>query len=557
MNNNEDSSLEGSVYKDDTDAEGSVYKDDDDDAEESIVSLSSSLQLDELMPSSLLQADPSTSLDAVPHPVQKFPDGVQTTPVVFIGDVHEQASNASGSNLLKILGLAGGDKSGSRNAAAPPQTPQRQNDVEDGKVANGDLNMVLSNADTEPESPDKQTSSPLPVPRGGAAAKTACCNRRGYAIMSSLALLVLVVVVPLIVLDVGGGSSSSSVMNQEQGTSSEGDTIFGDEFEGYINDGSPGSFMAPSPNPSPAPVTIVLETLEPTLAPTDAPVVPPTLSPTSSPSVSASPTPVPSSGPSDIPSGIPSSLPSATASDTPTFSPSEKPSLLPSGVPSLTASDEPSSFPSPTPTSPFPTRPPLSLVDILSTVTPIEALQNTTTAQYAALRWLETVDGRQERTEAEILQRYALTVLDFSLRPSTGRRLASNLNEFFGECSWSGVVCGDNATVTSLNWANSGLEGELPAEMGLLRNLTHLDLAENQIGGSLPDALYELTELESLYLHRNNLTGTISPLIENVYGLVNLYLSNNELTGVFPTNLGSLGGGRGNRPLRKYLAVRR
>jgi hypothetical protein len=524
MNYNEDSSLEGSVYKDDTDAE------------ESYVSISSSLQLDELMPSSLSQADPSTSLDAVPRSVQTTPEAVQKTPVVFIGDVHEQASNASGSNLLKILGLSGGEKGG-RNAAPTPQTPQGQNDVEEQaskkKAANGDLHMVLSNAETEPESPDKHTSSPLPVPAGGAAAKTACCTRRGYVIMASLALVVLVVVVTLIVIDVGGNSSSSksNVTNQEQGTSSEGDTVFGDEFEGYINDGSPASFAAPSPAP------VVLETF----------------APTSSPSVSVSPTPVPSSGPSDLPTDVPSSLPSATASATPTLSPSEKPSLLPSGVPSITASDEPSSFPSPTPTSPFPTRPPLNLVDILSTVTPIEVLQNTTTAQYAALRWLETVDRRQERTESETLQRYALTVLDFSLRPISRRRrrLASTINEFLAECSWSGVTCSDDATVTSLNWANTGLTGELPAEMGLLRSLTHLDLAENQIGGPLPDALYDLTELESLYLHQNKLTGTISNLIENLYGLVNLYLSNNELSGEFPTNLGSLGGGRGNRPLRE------
>jgi Leucine-rich repeat (LRR) protein len=184
-------------------------------------------------------------------------------------------------------------------------------------------------------------------------------------------------------------------------------------------------------------------------------------------------------------------------------------------------------------------------------------LQDTTTPQYAALQWLENVDVRPdtERTESEILQRYALTVLDFSLNGSGRRRLTPSINEFFQECRWSGVGCSDNMTVTSLNWANSGLDGELPAEMGLLRNLTHLDLAENLIGGSLPDALYDLTQLESLYLHQNKLTGSISNRIENLYGLVNLYLSNNEMTGVFPTNLGSLGGGQGNRPLRKYLVV--
>lgn len=540
---NEDSSLEGSVYKDDEDAEGSY------------VSELSSLHLDELMPAldPLPRADPSTSLDAVPVSAQTTPAGVQTTPVVFIGDVHERESNSSGSNpLLKIMGLAGAEKGGGRNATPPPQTPLRQNDVEDQAKTDQDLHMVLSNAETEPESPEKHNTSPLAA---GAGPKTACCNRRGYTILSALALLVLVVVVPLIVLDVGKNSSSSksSAINQEQGTSSSGDTgfgddtTFGDEFEGSIN-----------ASPTPVPVVLeFLETREPTLSPTDAPVFPLTMSPTSHPSVSATPTLVPSSGPSDVPSDVPSSFPSAMASDTPTFRPSESPSLLPSSVPSLTASNPPSSFPSPTPTSPFPTRPPLGLVDILATVTPIEVLLNTTTAQFAALQWLETVDLRRERTESEILQRYALTVLDFSLRSTSRRRLVSSINDLLEECSWRGVECSDSVTVTSLNWANSGLDGELPAEMGLLRNLTLLDLGENQIGGSLPDALYDLTALESLYLHQNKLTGSISDRIENLYGLVNLYLSNNELSGGFPANLGSLGGGRGNRPLREYLAVLR
>jgi Leucine-rich repeat (LRR) protein len=184
----------------------------------------------------------------------------------------------------------------------------------------------------------------------------------------------------------------------------------------------------------------------------------------------------------------------------------------------------------------------------------MEVLLDNTTAQFAALRWLETVDGRQVRTESETIQRYALTVLDFSLLPSNSarrRRLTTTVSEMFHECSWFGVGCSDNVTVTSLNWANSGLNGELPAEMGLLRNLTYLDLAENEIGGILPDALYDLTQLESLYLHQNKLTGILSERIENLYDLVNLYLNSNQLSGGFPANLGSLGGGRGNRPLRE------
>jgi Leucine-rich repeat (LRR) protein len=195
------------------------------------------------------------------------------------------------------------------------------------------------------------------------------------------------------------------------------------------------------------------------------------------------------------------------------------------------------------------------LFQLVSTVTPLEQLEDNTTAQYAALQWLETVDTRRTLTEPQVLQRYALAVLDFSLHTSGGQSsqaTSTAVNGLFSECSWTGVGCNADLQVTSLNWANSGLNGQMPAELGVLRNLTHLDLGENQIGGPLPDALYDLTELESLYLHQNKLTGIISDRIENLYGLVNLYLSNNQLSGEFPVNLGSLRGGRGNRRLRKY-----
>jgi hypothetical protein len=63
--------------------------------------------------------------------------------------------------------------------------------------------------------------------------------------------------------------------------------------------------------------------------------------------------------------------------------------------------------------------------------------------------------------------------------------------------------------------------------------------------------MYDLANLKSLYLHSNKITGGLSERIDGWYGMVNLYLGSNEMTGEIPANIGSLGGGRGARPLRK------
>lgn len=67
------------------------------------------------------------------------------------------------------------------------------------------------------------------------------------------------------------------------------------------------------------------------------------------------------------------------------------------------------------------------------------------------------------------------------------------------ECTWYGVRCArENSrlgsgplVVTELDLKNNRLAGEIPLDLGNLRNLSSLILAGNDIKGSLPDALLE------------------------------------------------------------------
>ncbi|GJR13741.1 MDIS1-interacting receptor like kinase 2-like protein [Tanacetum coccineum] len=80
----------------------------------------------------------------------------------------------------------------------------------------------------------------------------------------------------------------------------------------------------------------------------------------------------------------------------------------------------------------------------------------------------------------------------------------------------------------------------LPAEIGLLQNLTTLFLYQNSFTGPIPVEIGNLEFLTSLDVSSNQLSGTIPPTIGNLVNLKALRLSNNNLTGTIPPVLGSL-----------------
>ena len=105
---------------------------------------------------------------------------------------------------------------------------------------------------------------------------------------------------------------------------------------------------------------------------------------------------------------------------------------------------------------------------------------------------------------------------------------------------WHGVTTNPDGHVTVLNLRDNRLSGELPPELGDLRNLRELILRDNQLSGEIPPELGKLANLEVLSLVRNRLGGPIPPELGNLTGLRQLRIWGNELSGEIPSTLANL-----------------
>ena len=80
------------------------------------------------------------------------------------------------------------------------------------------------------------------------------------------------------------------------------------------------------------------------------------------------------------------------------------------------------------------------------------------------------------------------------------------------------------------------LEGELPTQLGLLRQLTHIDLSVNKLDArSLPTELGKLDRLVEMRLDNNNIRGTIPTEFGKLRQLESLILFQNYISGSLPT----------------------
>ncbi|MBK8566700.1 MAG: hypothetical protein IPN76_26065 [Saprospiraceae bacterium] len=102
------------------------------------------------------------------------------------------------------------------------------------------------------------------------------------------------------------------------------------------------------------------------------------------------------------------------------------------------------------------------------------------------------------------------------------------------------AAIGNLAQLTYLNLFNNALTGIIPNEMGSLLNLTELYLSINQLSGTIPSSLGTLSNLQVLDLSSLQLTGPIPPALSNLGNLQELYLFFNQLSGPLPDGLSSL-----------------
>lgn len=141
-------------------------------------------------------------------------------------------------------------------------------------------------------------------------------------------------------------------------------------------------------------------------------------------------------------------------------------------------------------------------------------------AQRKALCWLSDYDERQldieQSNRQALIQRYTMAVLFFSLSDngSTDPRSLREANflSSASECNWRGTMCTNPGAVTALLLGDSVLQGQLPEEIGNLRNLSKLRVSGFVV--AIP-ATHSLTHglIAFLELSLNGLTGSIPTTI--------------------------------------------
>jgi hypothetical protein len=207
-------------------------------------------------------------------------------------------------------------------------------------------------------------------------------------------------------------------------------------------------------------------------------------------------------------------------------------------------------------------------------------LQDSTSAPFAALQWLNHLDSAILcDDDPQLLQRYTLAVLYFATNGQNWSNCTADLTttntavhtslgacqggsrflDAVSECFWYGVTCTVDNQVETIRLKANGLSGQLPIELFLLpdltglsldhnknitgtipaslskaHNLTYIELDDNALTGSFPAAFYKLTGLKAIDLDNNLLTGTISSDIRNLKLLMVLQLENNWFQGPLP-----------------------
>ena len=133
--------------------------------------------------------------------------------------------------------------------------------------------------------------------------------------------------------------------------------------------------------------------------------------------------------------------------------------------------------------------------------------------------------------------RAALVALYHATNGPSWRNKTNWLNDDAPLSSWRGVATDSGGRVTELKLSSNQLNGEIPAELGNLSNLTVLNLAVNDLSGSIPASVGTLSELTELNLHSSGLSGPIPQNLVNLGKLSRLQLRGNGFSGCVPDSL--------------------
>ncbi|XP_008383284.4 receptor-like protein EIX2 [Malus domestica] len=89
-----------------------------------------------------------------------------------------------------------------------------------------------------------------------------------------------------------------------------------------------------------------------------------------------------------------------------------------------------------------------------------------------------------------------------------------------------------NNTLESLDLSFNSFTSQLPASLGILKNLRYLNLGNNYFWGSIPKSIGNLSLLKTLDLSYNHMNGSIPESLGQLSELVDLYLTANSWAGM-------------------------
>lgn len=106
-------------------------------------------------------------------------------------------------------------------------------------------------------------------------------------------------------------------------------------------------------------------------------------------------------------------------------------------------------------------------------------------------------------------------------------------------CTWEGIICNVNGTVSEVSLGSRGLEGRISPSLGDLSSLLRLNLSSNFFTGSLPTELMSSSSIVVLDVSSNRLSGALKDLKSSASDmpLQLLNISSNQLTGKLPSTM--------------------
>jgi hypothetical protein len=132
-----------------------------------------------------------------------------------------------------------------------------------------------------------------------------------------------------------------------------------------------------------------------------------------------------------------------------------------------------------------------------------QRLGDTESHAYKAYLWLANDDAyyNSQNDDLRKLQRFGLVSFYLSTSSELGWKVSNGWSSPEHECSWYGIFCALNDTLTSISLPSNRLTGTIPPEIALAAiggKVRFLNLAGNDISGEIPEQLGTLTHLELL-----------------------------------------------------------